>query len=507
MNDLYYIPNEFRRNIIVDRKSIDGVKVRTIDEYLLNFPESKKLVYEYIKKVDEPVKLSYVHKLFANQSTELHWYNRKSIQNDPIAKRVVEKLVYDAWTWKYGVRTVQNVIFDAKYLLVEDKRLIAKKCVDIYMQAQSTHVLSHKTTLRSFEHREKHNKYFEFRQRITKTFFEKTILKDVVFPNTIHMNYMYDFIELYDETSKMTLRCTLRESMDNDIRLIFPNSKGSRRKYTTNPRSIMSFARKYPDVNRMIDNIDMNSNEIINYHQTLRQLKIEYSSTYKQCVASLRHILEEYKEQTNYLDVHRLGMVFVHPHAVETTWFKFSGTTNRLSFYKSTYYAKNDKTTEDENDWLRHTTRTQTEKGFETTEQVAEYLIDLGFMNIFYTKREPIMTEYFLLAQGFIDHRYTMMFLMSTVCEGQFILEPYLEKENELKQDYEYLAVSEETTINRQPSDPDLNTEELFSRLEIEYQRNWPQEFHFTRKKRIKDLRKSSASFKRKNRKILALDA
>lgn len=498
---LYFIKQEYRDNVIIDKSMIDGVKIRSIDDYLLNFPNSKKLVYEYMKKTPQPVELSYLHKLFGNQINN-NWYRLKAIETDETAKRCVEKLIKDPYTWKYGQNAIHSTIFDSKYLLIKDKRLIAKECIDVYMTSQPTHYVSHKLSLRSFNTASTHNEYFIKRLELTRQFFENVILKDVELSNTLHVNYMYDCIEIYDEVTKMTFAYYMRPNMDNFMLMIYPHGQGTRKTYTQNPRSVISMMMRYPELYQLNKNVEAKQSKIIDYHNSLAELKREYADTYNQMVAAFEQILEDYKAQDNYLDVLRLGMIAVHNKAVESSWFSLSGPNDRIRLWKSTYFQKNNSSTENVEDWLRITQQPQTFKG-RSLKETAEFLLDNGVMQIFYTPKEPALTEYLLLSQGKINHRHIMLFLMSSVESGLDLIKPYLDIQDSVKIEYEHRIETGEHEEHKSQSDPNINPDELYSRLEFEYKKKWPQQFEINRKQMIKNLLLASNQFLKKNKALL----
>lgn len=501
---LYFIKQIYRDKVIIDKSILDGVKIRSVDDYLLNFASAKKLIYEYMKKTQQPVKISYLHKLFGNQE-RLDWHASKLIESDEIAKICVKKLIQDSYTWKYGQNLVHSTIFDAKYLLIKDYRLIAKECVDVYMTSQPTHYVSHKLGLRRFTDASKNNEYFMKRLEITKKFYETTILKGVELSNTLHVNYMFDCIEIYDEVTKMTFAYFLRQNMDNFIVLLYPHNSGTRKRFTIEPRSIIAMMMRYPELYKLNKNVEENQATILAYHQKLFDLKIEYNSTVKQCIAGFEQILKDYSTKTNYMDVERLGIVFVHTKAVETAWLALTGTHDRLRLWKSTYYQKNDRSTEISQDWVRTTQQPQSYRGRKHSE-TAELLFDMGAMQVFYTPNEPELTEYFLLSQGKINHRHIMMFLMSSVKSGLDILKPYLDVMNDIKTEYERRIESHEHEEHVLANDPNINPEQFYSRLEFDYKKRWPQQFAINRTEMIKQLLISSNNFKKQHQQLLTFD-
>ncbi|BBI90510.1 hypothetical protein HYO65_gp118 [Tenacibaculum phage PTm1] len=514
---LYYIQQRHRDKAIMDISSIDGLEIRTLDEYLMRFPICKKLVYEYLKKTPVSVNISYLHNLFKNQES-FDWYLSEAIQNDSVAKRVVDKIVYDPYTWDYGIRDIQNTIFDSKYLLLDIHRKRAKKCVDIYLRAQATHYSAHITKLRGFDTKQRHDEFFKKRMDITRDMFENYILKDVDLPENLYVNYMFDFIEIYDSKTRITFRHTIKYDMDNDIKLIYHlNLKGQKdsdgmvranptKKSTTKVRDVLKFIRRYPAIFKMLDNIDNYGNRILKYHLDLKQLKKDYESTYEQAVASLTSILEEFKGDVGYLNKYYLGMLFVHPNSVEANWFRI-GNNDSLTLVKKTYYQGKDDATDNIKDWIPSFIRTQNYK-CKSLDDMARYLIDLGFMNVYYLDREPEMNEYFLLSMGKIDHRYTMLFLMSTCKEGTRILEPYLNNRSQKRviKDYESMLTTNSPVPYIKPNDEDLNKGKFMSRIEYEYKQHWQHDFKLNRNRNLTLIKKLMLDFSKKYNKVLNLD-
>ena len=503
---LYYIENSLRERLLLDCQKLEGIVIRSIDEYLLYFPTTKKLVYEYLKKTTEPVKLSYLHNLFVDQSYN-KWTESIEIQSDPIAKRVVEKLVYDPYTWKYGIRDFQHITFDSKYLLLNDSRLEARKCVDYFYSCGNTHQISQHTTLRGFKTKHIHDEYFSKRHEITKNFFENVILKDVHFQNTAKVNYMFDFVEVYDEISGMTFRHDVKMDMDNSMKLIFKSKDSNRKKSTAKHSSLFKFGRRHPAFWTMIDNISERSNEILAYHNSLLDLKKSYESTVKQSILTIKTILEDFAEQRNYLDFSKLGMIMVHPNSVESNWFRMNKDSKRFSLYKSTYYPNSKRSTEDDKDWSRITTRSQSYNlRTDSYEKIAEYLFDLGMMNVFYWNAEPEITEYYLLSQGKLDHRYSMLFCMSPLKQSLLVAEDYLNFQKEIKVRYENSINAGIELDHTLPQDKNQNKEEFKSYIEYFYSKKWPYVFANERKNVKKSMTKNINKIVRANKEILELD-
>lgn len=507
----YYIPDHLRTRLILDVNRIDGNPIRSLDEYLLSFPISRKLIYEYLKYTDKPVRISYLHSIFNDQSNDL-WFERPEIKKDPVAVKVVTKCVYDQWTWKYGVREIMNTIFDAKYLLLQASRLRAHKATDLYMTCGKTHRIQDLTSLRNPAIQKTHDQYLIDRREVTKNFFENIVLKDTNFGLEVKINYMYDFIEIYNERSKMTFRHELNQNMRNNYMLVYPSGyKLTKKRTTYNNFELMKFVRKNPEIFKVIDNIQDNLPEIFEYHRELYALRKKYDSTFRQMKATFEAILKDFMSKENCLDVKKLGVISVHPGTVETNWITINPNNFRYTMTKSTYYCKDDEYSDNvDKGWQRITTRalTYTPPTGNNISALAEHLINLGAMNIYHWLKEPKLNEFLLLAKGKLDHRQQMLFCQTPVLVGIRALDTYNERFTEVQLSAK--SHSEGKIIPKHEKPETLNTLTSLSPrcyTELYYRNNWPLEYKKSHKIRVETTETVLTEFKTKYKDLLTLDA
>lgn len=471
---IYAIRQEIRDNCEIDTNCISGKAIEDFDDYLFSFPLQRKLAYAYVKYSTERVKLSHVHQLFKSID-DIEWLlhsttHKKYLAKDEVYARVVTKYIRNAYTWTSSMVHMQPHLFDAKYLRIGRFQAIAHKCNWFYMHTQTMHYSGFYNGVRTLDGLVKHNEWFIERRRLEHQFFD-AILSRFSFSPQLRISYYANCIEFFDDNSQLCLQFEIFANSDIATQIIYPTGAKHRGRKVSNTLT-MKLLSKYNELftfYQVLNSLDTRK-QYQKYKDKLDQLKVTHSDTWQRLKISTIQVLEDFsnKEQGSAFNEDRMtNFYFVRKDSVERCGMTIGKSKRTFRLYRRVKLTKDKMQRTDTISLSSYNSHCR------SIETFAEWLLDVGFINISQIEDRHIMYDYELLSTG-KSQTFALQFLKLPQVVASSYFAEYEEQLDMLKHEIDWLH---ETNVK---SIEDTRKFEDFAKLKIN---TFPEYKHYVEQK------------------------
>lgn len=409
--NIYALPNHYYDLVNLDTNSIGDVTFSTLDEYLYKFPDQKRLLTGYIKRMDTSVDISELHDLFCDFgivsyfSSETH---QERLETDRVYKLITERYVKNPIVWTSSTQRIQSHYFDSKYLKIGKYQKIARKNAHQYFNMQSTNNVINYSKVRTTNNIDKHNKYFTDRyilEGVLKGFVQKNIDSEYVV-------VVYDqVIEIYIPHKHASIQIEFTK-WDSKVFLIWGYGTKARKKSESfneiftilnDERSLLKFVQDF----RGLDN-----GFIDKYADRLAKIKSEHKHTINLMVGNIKYTIRElFKEESCTYFTPEINTYIIHHGSPERMHVTKSG--NILRIHRHINYGSPDE--------IRYCSYSISDKDFT---KVALTLFNLGVINVSLGKTIDDNFDYGLLANGQMKN-FALSFMKVPTTEASKMFDDY----------------------------------------------------------------------------------
>lgn len=458
---IYAIKQEIRLNCDIDVSQINGKAIEHLDDYLFHFPLQRKLAYAYIKYSEEVVKLSQVHQLFKSID-DIEWLlhsttHKKRMKQDDTYAKVVTKYIRNPWTWTSSMVHMQPHLFDAKYLKLGQFQSVAHKCNWSYLNTQNMHWTSLLNGVRTMEGLVKHNEWFVQRRKLEYDFFEG-LLSRFTFSPQLRLTYYFNTIEVYDDVSKLCMQFEIYPTSDVVAWIMYPMNAKKRGRKVSNVLTMKMLA-KYNELfslYQLLNSIDVRK-QYQKYYDKLAALKVTHKDTWDRLHASTVQLVTDLGQRAKGAHWDKTSMIyayFVRQGSVDRCGITSDSNLRMFRMHRRTKIL---------NDRLERTdviNYSAYNNPYRTVEKFADWLLNVGFINISHINDIHNLYDYELLATG-KSQTFALQFLKlpQTVASEYFV--DYEERIDMLKHEVKWLAEHNVVDI------PDTRQFEDFSKTHI----------------------------------------
>lgn len=396
---IYELKHDVESKVIIDIEELSGIDFYgNFHLYLYKFGKIKVLVYDYLKRIDEPINLSELHNLFIG-FTDPDYFATSThtdlLESNEHYAATFEKYVHRVgeYLWFEGPMRYNSYIFDAKYLLLGGYQYYAAKGLK-FAKAAFTHHAGAESFTRSISNKPaafEMRKLFEDKSEIERAYFNTVLTTfNAQKPDFLHAYGYANIIEIYDTTSELMLKVTLNRDNFNEYEIVFPTKKKSKGRKASIDLAF-NFIVKHKNVSSllnylMLDTIRAKTNDYLNKLTELKSRK-----SYEIYINSMSAVLNDMisRNPSTYVKYPRLTGIFVRDGIVEQNAVNMSAARSFLRIGRNINYK-----------FVRDQVQLKSFYVKGEVHEIANQLFYLDCINIVDKKTPHDMTEYELIADN-----------------------------------------------------------------------------------------------------------
>ena len=391
--EIYSIPQEVKDRLIIDIQPIPNITISNFDDYAIHFRKSQVLVYKHLKYSKDSVKLSYLHERYYTQFGKFFKLNLKEIEdNETIYAKVIQKNVRDDYSWSTSGWKLTSAFFDRSKLKMFDVREKAIDCTSKLHSKTIRHWSGNITDLFKYRSRRYH-KYHEERLNLIEDLYSNYILKNVDIHENIKIATSSNKIEFTNtKNSEYYIRILIGEFKFGYIDIDIMSERGSISNETKKRLILAKFASKYSCFGSIINNLEDCSDQVLNYLKQLKELSNKYRFEIEQNKLIITSILSELKNNDKFGYVNK-PVKFVSINSrdnIQVLNCFVSNKNDKVRYSKVIHHIE-------DNEICQETGSYTANYYNNNLTELAEYLIEQGYINAYHTNDEPDLTDYLAL--------------------------------------------------------------------------------------------------------------
>lgn len=404
MKHLYNLPQELRQKANIDVEKIDGYDIKCLDDYLLYFPMSRVIVYNYLKYADTStsVKISWLHKVFGTDIgswSSCEW-RQSLLQTDKAYKKTIDKNVLDDYSWSTGSAIFAAMHFDNKRLNIPEIRTSACKLTEKVIDETIKHWSCDLTDLQN-PSSYKYNSYQKERLTLLDNFWQD--LLGFLDMSNVDYTYFFDRIEFIID-QKYTLRIILLYG--KYIRIDVMSNTGHLQLNDQN-LVLVKYISKNPIISTIIERLEDNFDKTRKFRDDMIQLEETYKSEFDQYRIIMNSVLSDLKSEhsKSYFDSRRIKFLAINDHAI-TTYIIYFRPNGKPQYKRSTYLIDRD------SGEITKSFENHMNTSFYVTDinELSDNLLRSGFVNVYAESDNINMFDYVELLTGCTDLFHKMFF-------------------------------------------------------------------------------------------------